>query len=54
MKKNINNKRKSVLRRLEDQLQVGSKVTKEGVIPLSESDKRRITKEIQVLKDRIK
>jgi len=49
-------KQKEVLKRLEDQLKADEK-TKKGSqfekVPLTEKDKRRIQKEIEILKDKI-
>lgn len=48
-------KRKSVLSRLQKQLKSGVKLAKKSnqTIPLTDSDKSRITKEINVLESRI-
>jgi hypothetical protein len=46
-------RRKSVIERLEAQLKVGIKTTKNGDRVLSDSDITRINKEITVLKTRV-
>jgi len=51
MKKNRQNRREGALARLEDQLEAGTKTAKKGTnkIPLTDTDKKRITKQIGVL-----
>jgi hypothetical protein len=47
-------RRKSVIERLEYQLKSGEKTSKHGEnLPLTESDRNRINKEIETLKTRI-
>lgn len=48
-------RRKSALNRLQTQLEKGTKPNKKGKgpVPLTDKDKKRITKEIEILKTRI-
>lgn len=46
-------RRRSVIPRLEAQLKLGIKQTKEGKVPLTEKDIRRIENELVVLNERI-
>ena len=46
-------RRKGVLLRLEAQLKSGVKNTKEGEVPLTDQDIKRINKEMQTLKERL-
>jgi hypothetical protein len=46
-------RRKSVITRLENQLKVGIKTTKDGNRVLSDSDIKRINQEITILKTRL-
>lgn len=39
--------------RLEEQLKIGKKTTKEGIVPLEDKDKERIKKEIQILSSKV-
>ena len=49
----VRSRRSGVISRLETQLTVGSKNTKEGKVVLSDKDKTRILKELSILKTRI-
>lgn len=50
----INLRRRSALKRLQEQLKSGKKPDKQGnLIALTESDIKRIKKEIEILKSRI-
>lgn len=54
MKKNQFERRSAVLNRLEAQLEVNQKTTKDGSkVSLNEKDKNRISKEITTLKSRL-
>jgi hypothetical protein len=54
MKKNQHERRQGALARLEGQLATNQKRTKEGtLVPITEKDKTRITKEIGVVKSRL-
>lgn len=53
MKHNQKERRLGALVRLEAQLESGVKNSKEGEIPLSEKDIKRINKEISILKERV-
>lgn len=46
-------RQKNALNRLEAQFKVGNKNTKDGVQPLSESDRSRIEKEMHILKAKV-
>jgi len=47
-------RRKRVIKRLETQMKLGTKLTKDGVLAdLSDKDKTRIGKELEILKARI-
>lgn len=46
-------RRENALWRLQSQLETGVKNTKEGVVPLSEKDIKRINREIGILESRI-
>jgi hypothetical protein len=48
----VKNRRSRVVSRLESQLALGTKNTKEGVKNLSEKDIKRINREISTLKER--
>ncbi len=54
MKKNKNNRRTSVLQRLEKQLKVGTKRVKNNIVILTDKNVKRINKEIDKLKNKIK
>ena len=55
MKKGIKLRRVGVLERLENQLESGTKTQKKTskIVSLTESDKKRISKEVEVLKTKI-
>jgi coenzyme F420-reducing hydrogenase delta subunit len=54
VKKNKNNRRTSALQRLEKQLKVGNKRVKNNVVILTDKNVKRINKEIDKLKNKIK
>lgn len=54
MKKNKNNRRTSALQRLEKQLKVGTKRVKNNIVILTDKNVKRINKEIDKLKNKIK
>jgi len=54
VKKNKNNRRTSALQRLEKQLKVGVKRVKNNVVILTDKNVKRINKEIDKLKNKIK
>lgn len=49
----LKERRERAMQRLESQLKTNVKTTKEGIESLTESDKKRIEKEISILKTRI-
>jgi hypothetical protein len=50
----VNGRRLRAMHRLEKQLKSGVKPSKDGVIPLTETDIKRIQKEIKILSERVK
>jgi len=53
---NVTNRRRNVIDRLESQLSFGYKPSKDEkgeTIPLTDSDRKRITKELETLKTRL-
>ena len=52
MRLSVKGRRYRALERLDAQLQLGTKNTKEGVVPLIDTDKKRINKEMEILKKR--
>lgn len=49
----VRHRRSNVIDRLNYQLKEGTKNTKEGTVPLTEKDVKRINKELETLKSRI-
>jgi len=50
----LHNRRKGALARLEEQLETNQKSTKDGtLVNLTDKDKKRITKEVGILKERV-
>jgi len=50
----LHNRRKGALARLEEQLETNQKRTKDGTsVNLTDKDKKRITKEVGILKERV-
>lgn len=50
---NTNTRRKEVINRLDNQLKLRTKNTKEGVVALTDKDVTRIESELEILKSRI-
>lgn len=46
-------RRKGALARLEAQLKAGNKQSSEGLVALTDSDSKRISREIEILKSRV-
>lgn len=51
--KQVVERRKRVITRLESQLKSNTKNSKEGVLPLTDKDVTRIKKEIEILSERL-
>jgi|TARA_R110000803_G_scaffold194392_2_gene257471 hypothetical protein len=53
VKKNQISRRTSALQRLETQIENGTRIVKDSVVPLTEKNIKRINKEIEILKNKI-